>query len=243
MKCKKCGHELVENAKFCKYCGSPIKHIDSIEPKKCPRCGSDLKKGNKFCTQCGLKIVDNIQSNGQPESTKKNKFGKILIILCMFLIILFTSIALIYFLYPKIHVDKKKEIFNENIEEKEENNIGLDEEREYEDENDMYQADSTSDYIFEESQYVYLMESDLEDLTLQELNYAKNEIYERHGRKFKSKELQNYFESKLWYEGQYDPDDFDENYSSQLLNDYEKANAELISEKEHKLDPNGYNPN
>lgn len=48
-------------------------------------------------------------------------------------------------------------------------------------------------FILPESEYQYLSESDLSNLTLKGLCYAKNEIYARHGRKFKSKELQEYF--------------------------------------------------
>ncbi|MGN1023298.1 MAG: YARHG domain-containing protein, partial [Lachnospiraceae bacterium] len=48
------------------------------------------------------------------------------------------------------------------------------------------------DYIIPDSDSRLLTEDDVKDLTLQEINYAKNEIYARHGRKFKSKELQNY---------------------------------------------------
>ncbi len=59
------------------------------------------------------------------------------------------------------------------------------------------------------------------------------------GGKFKSQELTNYFESKSWYNGIYEPDDFDANYSG-LLNEYEKRNAEFLSEKEHERDAQGY---
>lgn len=86
----------------------------------------------------------------------------------------------------------------------------------------------TADYIIPESNSKILSSSDISGLSAQELNYAKNEIYARHGRKFASQELQSYFESKSWYEGLYEPSVFDSNYSASLLSDTEKKNAEFL---------------
>ena len=92
------------------------------------------------------------------------------------------------------------------------------------------------DYIIENSSRELLTEDDIKDLSLKELNYAKNEIYARHGRKFASKELQDYFNSKDWYSGTIEPEDF----SDYSLNDVELANAKLLKDREYALDPNGY---
>ncbi len=100
--------------------------------------------------------------------------------------------------------------------------------------------EKTTEYIIEDSASRYLTDSDVKGLTLQEINYAKNEIYARHGRRFKSKELQDYFDSTSWYVGKYSPEDFDQNYSERMLNDFEKRNADFLSEKEFSIAPNGY---
>lgn len=99
-------------------------------------------------------------------------------------------------------------------------------------------ADSVldQDYILPNSDTELLTEDDIKDLTLQELNYAKNEIYARHGRKFKSKELQDYFNSKDWYEGTVSADDFSESD----LSETERKNADLLAKAEYALDPDGY---
>lgn len=94
----------------------------------------------------------------------------------------------------------------------------------------------SEDYILPASDTVKLTKSDIEDLTLQELNYAKNEIYARHGRKFDSKELREYFESKSWYNGTIDPADFKDNMLSQI----ERDNVKLIKDLEFSINPNGY---
>lgn len=100
--------------------------------------------------------------------------------------------------------------------------------------------EKTTEYIIEDSASRYLTDADVKGLTLQEINYAKNEIYARHGRRFKSKELQDYFDSTSWYVGKYSPEDFDQNYSERMLNDFEKKNADFLSEKEFAMAPNGY---
>lgn len=93
-----------------------------------------------------------------------------------------------------------------------------------------------SEYIFQDSAERYLTDEELENLSLQQINYAKNEIYARHGRMFQKQELMDYFSSKSWYEGTIAAEAFDES----ILNDYERANAKKLSEKEHEISSEGY---
>ncbi len=65
--------------------------------------------------------------------------------------------------------------------------------------------EDSNGYILPDSDSRKLKKSDLAGMTAQQLNYAKNEIYARHGRVFKSSELQDYFNEKDWYE---ENDDF-----------------------------------
>lgn len=92
------------------------------------------------------------------------------------------------------------------------------------------------DYIIPYSNQRLLGDSDIAGLSLREINYAKNEIYARHGRKFDSQELQNYFNSKSWYYGTIEP----ENFSESMLSDVEKKNAEYLSNVEFSISANGY---
>lgn len=80
------------------------------------------------------------------------------------------------------------------------------------------------EYILADSNSRYISESDLANLSEQELSYARNEIYARHGRRFKDAGLQGYFDGKPWYSGTIEPDQFPES----MLNEYEKKNAETI---------------
>ena len=91
-----------------------------------------------------------------------------------------------------------------------------------------------NEYILPFSSERYLTDADLDPLSEWELKLARNEIYARHGRRFKDPDLQSYFDSKSWYKGIYDPQDFDKNHNSDL-SELEKKNAEYILkyEKEH----------
>jgi hypothetical protein len=83
----------------------------------------------------------------------------------------------------------------------------------------------SSDYIIADSDKRLITESDLEYLTAEQIRYARNEIYARHGRLFDDPQLQAYFNSKQWYNGTISPDDFDD---TDLLNDIEKQNRDFI---------------
>ena len=96
-------------------------------------------------------------------------------------------------------------------------------------------AKKDSEYIIPDSNSRYLTESDISGLSLQQLNYAKNEIYARRGRKFDSVELQEYFGSKSWYRGTIEPSQF----TNDVLNDYEIKNADLLSAREFAIDSGG----
>lgn len=84
------------------------------------------------------------------------------------------------------------------------------------------------EYLFPESNTRLLTGEELGQLSPEQLRFARNEIYARHGRMFTSPELQAYFDSKSWYEGTVKPEDFSEN----LLNGFEKENIELIKARE-----------
>lgn len=85
--------------------------------------------------------------------------------------------------------------------------------------------DSSNDYILPYSDSEYLTEDDLDGLTPDEIRLACNELYARHGRKFKDADYQAYFNSKSWYQGTVEPDDFDD---TAVFNKYELANRDFI---------------
>lgn len=98
------------------------------------------------------------------------------------------------------------------------------------------EADTSSEYIFPDMDTRYLTQDEVSKLSLQAVCYAKNELYARHGRKFLSQELKDYFNDKTWYEGTVDPDSF----SPGVFNTYENDNLLLLVSAEEKLLPGGY---
>lgn len=95
---------------------------------------------------------------------------------------------------------------------------------------------TTSDEILPQSDDRLLTNSDVTGLSLREINYAKNEIYARHGRKFSSPELQRHFDSCSWYNGTISPSSFSESSLSSI----EQKNAAFLAKIEFSMDPKGY---
>lgn len=112
------------------------------------------------------------------------------------------------------------------------NNVSATENSESEQEG--IQVDS---YIIADSDSRYLQETELYGLPVQVLNYARNEIYARRGEKFKSEELQEYFEQQTWYSGTIQQNMFDDRT---MLNQYEYANVQLLKRIEYETDSDGY---
>ncbi|MDO4649486.1 MAG: YARHG domain-containing protein [Eubacteriales bacterium] len=91
------------------------------------------------------------------------------------------------------------------------------------------------DYILPYSAERYYTMDEISGLSAQELRLARNEIFARYGRKFKAEDLQNYFNGKSWYTPIYDPDSFSED----TVNEIEKANTQLIKQREAQLESGG----
>ncbi len=80
------------------------------------------------------------------------------------------------------------------------------------------------DQLFRHTADRYFTAEDFADCSEDILVLAKNEIYARHGRMFLDREIYEYFLTRMWYEPTYAPEEFDES----CLNEYEKANIELL---------------
>ncbi len=86
------------------------------------------------------------------------------------------------------------------------------------------------EYIFPDSASRNLTSDDVSGMDAETLRIGRNEIYARHGRRFKDSALQSYFESKSWYRPTDDSDSKIEN----SLNQYEKNNIKFIQSYENK---------
>ena len=96
--------------------------------------------------------------------------------------------------------------------------------------------DTRSEYIFADADIRYLTQEEVDKISLQAVCYAKNEIYARHGRKFLSTELQEYFNDKSWYQGTVEA----EKFSPSVFNKYESDNIQILVKAEEKLRSGGY---
>lgn len=74
-----------------------------------------------------------------------------------------------------------------------------------------------------------LVAADLEGFSKAALRIWRNAVYAKHGRTFKSEDLQALFNEYVWYKA-------DENYTDEKLSDIDKANIRLIQRAEAKLE-------
>ena len=206
MKCSNCGREIKKEERFCPYCGS--------ENKK-------TKKKNKWLTGVmGLIVVCIIfgiaagaMNSNKKEDAKKDTASN-------------TEKATEK---QTTAASTKTAVSTETASTKQtKNNTQAADDQQDETEN--------SEYILPESDTRYVDQDEIDQLTKNEVRLAINEIYARHGRKFDSKELQNYFGSKSWYNGTVNAADFKET----VFNEYEKKNAEFLKQKEFAMHDGGY---
>ncbi len=97
------------------------------------------------------------------------------------------------------------------------------------------ESPAVSEYVLPGSDQRNLTAEEISGLSADQLRLAINEIYARHGRKFTSEDLQQYFNSKSWYSGTVEPDQFSES----VLNQFEKDNLALLTARRDELNGGG----
>lgn len=90
---------------------------------------------------------------------------------------------------------------------------------------------TTEDYLVSNSSTAYISIASLDKLSEKELILARNEIYARHGRRFDTDWIQEYFDSQSWYNGTIAPNDFDPS----VFNHYEVVNLSRMQYVESTL--------
>lgn len=195
---------------------------------KCSNCGREIKKEERFCPYCGSE---------NKKTKKKNKWltGVMgLIVVCIILGIVVGAMN------SNKKEDAKKDTASntEKATEKQttaastktaastETASTKQTKNNTQDADDQQDETENSEYILPESDTRYVEQDEIDQLTKNEVRLAINEIYARHGRIFENSELREYFESKDWYDGTIEPEDFDED----VLNQYEKANVKLLAD-------------
>lgn len=179
----------------------------------CKKCGKELEDDALFCPGCGTKTDKKAEEAADPPK-KKTPF----ILAGILTAILIAGCGGI-FLFLNKGEDKPAE-----KPERQEKQIETARKEE---------GTSEDEYIFPHSDKEYLTDAEVENLTEEELGYARNEIIARHGRIYTDDTYKPYFESKSWYEGTVEPEAFDSDYENQL-NEIEKANIRLIKKYEER---------
>ena len=215
----------------------------------CRKCGQKLKETSRFCKMCGTPVM--IESAIEDEVINPVKHKKRWpIVLMMFLGISLIVLAVLILKYKMNEISEQSEILDnqvtanewssqtgdsetdlskndseEDISESVKKEVS-EEEQEQTEETEM--QDKASEYFIPDSDSRYLTMDDLEGYTEDDCRIARNELFARHGRQFTDENLRSYFESKSWYEGTIEPEDFDDS----VFNEYEIANRDLIVEYE-----------
>lgn len=88
-----------------------------------------------------------------------------------------------------------------------------------------------SEYILPNSDTVKYTREQLQDLTLEELRIARNELFARYGTYFGAADLDEYFKTKSWYTAKMSVSEF---YDQIDMNEIELANLNLIRQIEEE---------
>lgn len=245
--CNKCGNKLNDGVKFCTECGTEYLSNSKVQLEEQLSNSESIPRENL-----------NAYNDNGINYTEENRVNKNIIIVCVTIIVI-TFAILGFVIVTSNNTEKNNITSSKDVDDNESEEISTDEKNEdtdknnvvnetpanedleedvveetqesndsdlseIQDENDLY-----GDYILPYSSETYIYDYELLDLTDEELKIARNEIFARNGRKFKSPELTEYFNSKSWYNGYIEPSEFSESY----LNEYEKFNIEEIKAVEN----------
>ncbi len=219
----------------------------------CPNCGARVDKDSIFCENCGQRIYqsqeevseeeEDLQDEDEDEDdTEKKGFfhttaGQVLIGVIAGCAVVAIIIGIYNISRPNVEEVAVEESAVPQTEQAA--NPEGEEEKEAEEDEEEFSIELPEDqsitpaedvdYLVPDADTRYYTKEELSDLDKDQLRLARNEIYARHGRKFKDPELQEYFDGMEWYNGTIAPNDFDDDAE---LNKYEKANIDLIKSME-----------
>lgn len=197
----------------------------------CPCCKKEVQPGAVQCIHCGVRFApaDNAavgavtQAPNQNSPSSGSGWKAVSIVLSVVLSIAVTVGAVFGFRYIYgTEYDATKTDIPSLPESSYEENVF---------ENSSESVEETEEYMLYGSDSRYITRSELVGMSEWELRVARNEIYARHGRKFKDAALQAHFDSQIWYYGYISSDSFDD----KVLNKYEKANLKVIVDYEKEM--------
>ncbi len=211
MFCGKCGKQIEDHAKFCPYCGAET----GVEVEN--------KKVRRKAAPAPGKITE------APEKREKSKSKVGIVIAGLVGVCAIAGGA--WFLGKESGFSKNAAAAPETSVEE------LIMEESSEETEDVHACGTLKDdYILPDCATRYYTKDEIDGLTLEEIYVARNEIYARHGREFKTEELAEYFSEKSWYNPVYTPEEFDAMGDS-VFNEYEVGgSAGRAMENEYNTD-------
>lgn len=238
--CPVCGKTVPAGYVFCTACGASLSAPEPANDRTavCWKCGAAIRPDLRFCTNCGADQQDDAAYEPPAPRPKKRRTGLWITLICLLLAAI-AAVAVLYFtgaLDDMLGIDREQsDRYDDEDEEDEEDSDSdkkdetasededkADEEAADEEEQEEEPAASEEpepEYLIPDSSTRYLTDADLEGLSWRELCLARNEIFARHGRIFKTPEIAAYFEGKDWYDGR---------YAEVTLSAMETANVNLI---------------
>ena len=246
MYCQNCGAWMPDDSQFCTKCGAKVADLEETTASSDPT----LEPTPEFMPEPTMVAPDTVVSAAKPVERQKSvrqgrNDSQVAIIACLSVLLVALVAVLVYtqLLARPNTTDSSSSAASKTVSTTSSSNsdstgksgttIGTTTPTDTKtttttDTKSTSETSTSSDYVLPDSDTHLYTRDELESLSDQQLFYARNEIYARHGRGFDSDELQTYFDSKSWYTRQYDPADFPDS----LLNSTEKANAGLMLEVE-----------
>lgn len=252
MFCKRCGKELKEGAQFCQYCGTKVAvTAGKTEESSVPRQPVEPKGA-----ETERSASHTVTKPGEPVG-KSGVVNKVVVGTVVAIVIIVIGVVLYLLMSKKRDDIETTGGASVGYEESGENSDSADQDSqeavssETPEPSDIPEAlgsqdsaptavpesvqespeEPVSQYVLPNSNSQYLTRADLTGLTKDELRIARNELYARYGRMFTDEALQAYFDACEWYSGTIVPGDFDDS----VLNEYEKANRDLIVQYESEI--------
>lgn len=251
MFCKNCGKEIEDTDKFCPYCGDKTDDMMDDSEIDCDHDEEDLEEESE---------------EKKDKKSTKQYVGIVVGVLILAIVIGFAGVKYLDHqgdkaLEASIEKQEKDDAAKKEEQEKrdaarqkdkdeeakkekeriEENTKREEEKKKLEEEEKVDQektkVDASEEYILPKADVKYYSESEIDALSAEQVFYARNEIYARHGRRFELASLNQYFRSKKWYNPTIDPDQFDA-LGDSLFNDFEIKNRDALLERENELKNN-----
>lgn len=198
---------------------------------KCSNCGTFLPDSASSCTNCGM-VFPQQENKGRKKQKKVITPPDKWIVIDAILGIGIVLMLILLFVMNRTGATKTEANAKEQGTESITNESSFVEGKSLEDFSMVGQApeataptaedvENTGEYLLPDSETQEVTEENLQDMSPQELTYARNEIYARHGKVFQSEELNTYFQSKDWYEA-------NETFDEGSLTAMETQNADFI---------------